>query len=536
MSGSDVEVLLDRLPAYPPSYNEQAKALETLRALSEAILSVEDTTDRVRLAGRQLICARLAEVMPYVDSDEDDERAAGQRVLISLWPAGTGAAAGCCAPHVDVIMQSLGWEHLAHTAGPEVVLGDWIEFVIGALGSRPLVDALGVPSPDGLKLHYVWQSYCILRHMGASKYQEHAGKLIDFLVAPGKTFDDYDESHDLVSMLLAKLDADVLASHADALMAGVVTAPPWVAQEKLADVIKEIQPDVQKTRCLPAILTMFHHADPEVRANAVSVLGELNKELCLTPEVAAALATLLEEPISEVRTAVLFVLSWKFDAQVLATHAPAIAMLLEDPDVDVVDAALYALADLKPRDLETYAPAVASLLEHHESTLQSTAGMALSHLEPHVLEVYLPRILARIQPDESPKENRHWKSRALTCMQKLEPRALEAHVEFISDCCQDQDLHSDTISSALNCFEKLPPLLQFQFVGAIEAIGQMRDSVCDTFQKKHASNPAQYPAERLGGFTKCCEHAEKIMERLYAPGGPGFLQAQDDFHSRAQGT
>ena len=240
--GGIIEALLVRLDSYPA---------ETMRALGEAYLVVEGSIDRDRLAARRRIIRRFGDIVPYVSSDDDDERAAAQRLLVSLWPAGTHAAAALCAPHVDVIVRSLKFESFPDPRRPEPgwTLSAWVDFVIGAVGVRGLVNDYRFPDLDG-GVRVVWTS-AVLAHLGPAAFEEHAGMLISILGDADMDIDAHWNNHDEISRLLQMLDPKVLASHTGHLIAGMLTAQYWAASEFFPEVFAKFSPDAQEDAYQP---------------------------------------------------------------------------------------------------------------------------------------------------------------------------------------------------------------------------------------------------------------------------------------------
>ena len=144
-----------------------------------------------------------------------------------------------------------------------------------------------------------------------------------------------------------------------------------------------------------------------------------------------------------------------------------------------------------------------------------------------MLERHLPLIVMALKETLNKPCDEYYlrvRSCCLECMQELPgSQVLAPHAALIAKLCRDEALAMSyqnlaTIHAALKLFEKLPLSLQLEHVHAIQAILQL--DVRALINQRYADVVSK--------------HAERIMEQLFAPGGPGFLQAQADFQSRAR--
>jgi len=508
--GGIIEALLVRFDSYP------ADCAETMRALGKAYLVVEGSIDRDRLAARRRIIRRFGDIVPYVSSDDDDERAAAQRLLVSLWPAGTNAAAALCAPHVDVLVRSLKFEKFPDHRRPEPgwTLSAWVDFVIGAVGVRGLVNDYRFPDLDGDRNRAVWTSE-VLAHLGPAAFEEHAGMLISILGDADMDINAHWNNHDEISRLLQMLDPKVLASHTGHLIAGMLTAQPWAASEFFPEVFAKFSPDAQETDLLPAIVRLSHHDDSEYRYYALLLIEvvdpPLRERTCATMVV-----DLLRDQNADVRLYAMSTLEKKFELHTIAAHAPVIAEFLTGLDTGMRLHAFQTLRKLEQHDIEKYVPVIVRCVDDPDLSVGLEALHTLCQLGPRVIETCLSVIVPQLHPG-----GRLWHD-ALNCMEKLEPHVLEPHAALIAACCQDKQ-YIMKVDSAFALFEKLPASLQMEHVHAVEAMKQIQFETHDHVQAKKVA----------AKFAGICERADRLIEALYAPGGPGFLQAQADFQSHA---
>lgn len=512
---SDVQLLLGQLSDDPAG---------TMHDLLDTSAFASDATESERLGARQHIIARLADIMEHVSSYDRKDRAAAQRLVDALWPAGTGAASELCAPYMDSILGSLSHESVPATPGPEAPLSTWVKFVVGAAGPEGIVECLGSPNPHGFE--YPFEASKILKHLGPAVLEEHAGTLIMYLGDPDMNYEDHYDSHDRITRLLQSLDPDVLASHASDLMANLCTAQRWAARDCFVEVLGELELQTQEMVVVPMLSVMGTHDHPNIRGNALCVLEALDPVL-RDRTCRKIVLDGINDPIASVRACAMCALQ-NFETPLLLAHARKISMLLMDSDLEVRLAAIETLSRLEPHSLEPYAAAIAGCVAdpfERESAwaLQVRALGTLRRIGPHMLERHLPLIVMALKETLNKPCDEYYlrvRSCCLECMQELPgSQVLAPHAALIAKLCRD-DQSLATIWEALKLFEKLPLSLQLEQVHAIQAVLQL-----DVRALSHMLHQ-QY----ADGVPK---RAERIMEQLFAPGGPGFLQAQADFQSHA---
>ena len=505
---SDVQLLLGQLSDDPAG---------TMHDLLDTSAFASDATESERLSARQHIIARLADIMEHVSSWDCKDRAAAQRLVDALWPAGTGAARELCAPYMHLILGSLSHESVPATPGPEAPFSTWVKFVVGAAGPEGIVQCLGLGNPR--ELEYPFEASKVLKHLGPAVLEEHAGTLITYLGDPDMDYDDHYDSHDRIARLLQSLDPDVLASHVSDLMANLCTAQRWAARDCFVEVLGELDLQTQEMVVVPMLSVMGTHDHPNIRGNALCVLEALDPVL-RDRTCRKIVLDGINDPIASVRACAMCALQ-NFETPLLLAHARKVSMLLMDSDLEVRLAAIETLSGLEPHALEPYAAALAGCVADPNEKAQVKALNALRHIGPHVLERHLPLIVMTLKETLC---HPLVKSCCLDCMQDLPgSQVLAPHAALIAKLCRDEALAMSyqnlaTIHAALKLFEKLPLSLQLEHVHAIQAILQL--DVRALINQRYADVVSK--------------HAERIMEQLFAPGGPGFLQAQADFQSRAR--